>query len=152
MKIKIKLIQIILLNLLFLSSLFSSEFTDDINSLTTKSYKVKTEVIHTLVENHFENEKLPSLLTAMLNNKLFYTKKDKTFVILINKDGKNYHTVTLLKNEKLESMKKSMFKKVKTNNKLRSIIRSQLAQLNLFSQDENIRLESAKNIFKNINK
>ena len=56
MKIKIKLIQIILLNLLFLSSLFSSEFKDDLKSLTTKSYKVKTEVIHTLVENHFENE------------------------------------------------------------------------------------------------
>ena len=152
MKIKIKLIQIILLNLLFLSSLFSSEFKDDLKSLTTKSYKVKTEVIHTLVENHFENEKLPSLLTAMLNNKLFYTKKEKTFVILIKKDGKKYDTVTLLTNEKLETLKKSMFKKVKTNNKLRSIIRSQLAQLNLFSQDENIRLESAKNIFKNINK
>ena len=33
-----------------------SEFKDDIKSLTTRSYKVKTEVIHTLVENHFENE------------------------------------------------------------------------------------------------
>ncbi|OUR74072.1 urea ABC transporter permease subunit UrtB, partial [Arcobacter sp. 31_11_sub10_T18] len=152
MKIQIKFIQIILLNLLFLSSLFSSDFKDDIKSLTTKSYKVKTEVINTLVEKHFQNEKLILLLKSMLNNELFYTKKDKTFVTLVKKDGKKYHTVNLLTNEKLEIMKKRMFKKVKTNNKLRSIIRSKLAQLNLFSQDESIRLESAKNIFKNINK
>jgi len=150
--IKTKITQIILLNLLFISSLFASDFKDDIKPLTSKSYKVKTEVINTLVEKHFENEKLSSLLKSMLNNELFYTKKDNTFVTLVKKDGKKYHTVNLLTSEKLEIMNKRMFKKVKTNNKLRSIIRSKLAQLNLFSQDENIRLESAKNIFKNINK
>ena len=44
-----------------------------------------------------------------------------------------------------------MFKKVKTNNKLRSIIKSKLAELNLFSSDEDVRLNSVKNMLKNIN-
>lgn len=148
---KIKFLKIILLNLLLITSLFSGDFENDIKLLTTKKFKIKEQAVNTIVDNHLDNKKLELLLTSMLKNELFYTKADKTFLVLSKKVGKNYHMINLISSEKLEPMKKSMLKKVKTNNKLRSIIRSKLAQISMFSNNVDIRLKSAKNILNNLN-
>ena len=144
------LTKLILLNLLLISSLFSNDFINDIKPLSKSSFKIKEQVINRISQTYAEDERLTTLLNAFLDGKLFYKKADKSFVVLSKKDGKIYHTVDLLTGELQEPSSKKMFKKVKTNNKLRSIIRSKLAELNLFSKDKNVRLASAKNILKNI--
>ena len=52
----------------------------------------------------------------------------------------------------LESLEESSLEKVKTNNKLRSVIKSLLAQIDLFSLNIDKRLSSAKNILQNVSK
>lgn len=145
-------IKLIFLNLFVISSLFSSDFASDISTLTSTSFKAKEQVINELSEKYSEDERLITLLTALLKSNLYYTKADKTFVIVGQEDGAMYHTMDLLSGKMLEPMNETMFEKVKTNNKLRSITRNKLAELNLFSKKQNIRLISAKNILKKIDK
>jgi len=147
-----KSLKIILLNLLFMTSLFSSTLQDDIKPLTQSSFKSKQSTIENIVDKHSENPKLTLLLKNMLEGSLYYTKYKKQFVIVNKQEGKLLHTSDLFTSESLEVQKKNMFKKVKTNNKLRSFIRNKLAELNLFSKDKKVRLSSAKNMLKNVDK
>ena len=143
---KSKFLQIIFLNLLFCISLVASSFQSELEPLIKGNFKVKQQVIEKLVQDYSDNDKLTITLEAMLKSELYYTKSDKQFVLLTKKEGKIYHTTDLFTNKPLEPMKKKMFKKVKTNNKLRSVIKSQIAQLSLFSKDKAVRLKSVKNI------
>jgi len=146
------IIKVIVLNLLFCISLFASSFETDIKPLTKNSFKTKQQVVENIVSNYGENKILPTLLKAMLDGDLYYTKYEKEFVIVTKKEGKIYHTTTLLSGKVLKPQQKKMFKKVKTNNKLRSVIRTKLAELQLFSKKKDIRLSSAKNILSNLTK
>jgi len=147
-----RIISIILLNLLFLTNLYSNNLEENIKPLTKSSFKTKQKVIENIVENNTDSKKLIYLLNTILKGDLYFTKYKKQFVKLIKKDGKIYHTKDIFSGKILEPQKRTMFKKVKTNNKLRGIIRSKLAELNLFSDDKKIRLKSAKNILKNTSK
>jgi len=146
-----KSIKIILLNLLFFTTLFSNTLQEDIQTLTKSSFITKQKVVENIVLNHSDDEKLTFILNTLLKGNLYFSKYKKEFLILTKKEGKIYHTTNIFTNVVLEPANKKMFKKVKTNNKLRSIIKSKLAELNLFSKDEEIRLSSVKNMLKNIN-
>ncbi len=147
---KIQLQKIIFLNLLFCISLIASTMQTDISDLTKNSFTTKQKVIENIVTNYSEDEKLTLILKKMLEGDLYYTKYEKQFVILNKKDGKIYYTTDVFTGKELEPSNKKMFKKVKTNNKLRSVIRSKLAELNLFSKNVEVRLSSVKNMLKNI--
>lgn len=146
-----KSIKIILLNLLFFTTLFSNTLQEDIKPFTKSSFKTKQKVVENIVLTHSENEKLALVLNTLLQGNLYFTKYKKEFVILTKKEGKLYHTTNIFTGDILEPAKKKMFKKVKTNNKLRSIIKLKLAELNIFSSNEDIRLSSVRNMLKNIN-
>ena len=146
---KSKLLKIIFLNLLFISSLFAS-FEEDIEKLKTNSLKTKQKVVQQIASTYIDDERTQTLLSNISQGNLFYTKKDGVFVILEKKEGSTYFSKTFLKGKTLEPMGKRDFKKVKTNNKLRSIIKSILAEMQLFSKDEDVRLSSAKNILQNV--
>ena len=147
----LKSIKIILLNLLFFTPLFSNTLQEDMQPFTKSSFKTKQKVVENIVFNHSENEKLTLVLNTLLKGNLYFTKYTKEFLILTQKEGKIYHTTNIFTNVALEPANKKIFKKVKTNNKLRSIIKLKLAELNIFSKDEDIRLSSVKNMLKNIN-
>jgi urea transport system permease protein len=138
--------KILLLSLFFISSIFASNFEQDVQNLAEGSFQEKIAVISQLSDNNTNDERLILLFDAMLDSKLFYTNANKTLVYLVKEDGDNYYTVDVLSSQKLEVMSKMDFQKVKTNNKLRSVIRNKLAALSLFSKDSEIRLASAKNL------
>ncbi len=144
------IIKVIFLNLLLCISLFASNFETDIQPLTKNSFKTKQTVVENIVATYGENERLPILLKAMMEGDLYFTKYEKEFVIVTKKEGKTYYTKDLMTGKGLEPQNKKAFKKVKTNNKLRSVIRSKLAELQLFSKKVDIRLQSAKNILANL--
>ncbi len=148
---KTNLFKIIFLNLLFISSLFAS-FEKDIEKLKTNSLKTKFKLIEKIVSTYIDEKRTQNLLLKLSEGKLFYTKKDGLFVILEKKEGTKYFTKSFLDGKVLEPQHKRSFKKVKTNNKLRSLIKRKLAQLNLFSKNVDTRLLSAKNILQNISK
>ena len=142
--------KIIFLNLLILSSMFSASFEEDIKALDTKSFKTKQQIVEQLANNYSEDDRLSILLSKMVQGDIYVTKEEKTFVILDKKEGNSYHTIDLLTNSALPAIDKYSLKKVKTNNKLRSVIKNLLAQMNLFSKNRDKRLKSAKNILDNV--
>ena len=149
---KISIFKIIFLNLLILSSLFSSTFEEDIKALDTNSFKQKEEIINQLVNSYSEDDRLSTLLSKMLDGDLYIKNDDKSLVILLQKEGNNIYTKSLVSNKDLEVLDESNFEKIKTNNKLRSVIKNILAQINLFSKNGEKRLASAKNILQNVSK
>lgn len=149
---KISIFKIIFLNLLILSSLFSSTFEEDIKALDTESFKQKEEIINQLVNSYSEDDRLGTLLSKMLDGDLYIKNDDKSLVILLQKEGNNIYTKSLVSNKDLEVLDESNFEKIKTNNKLRSVIKNILAQINLFSKNGEKRLASAKNILQNVSK
>lgn len=149
---KISIFKIIFLNLLILSSLFSSTFEEDIKALDTESFKQKEEIINQLVNSYSEDDRLSTLLSKMLDGDLYIKNDDKSLVILLQKEGNNIYTKSLVSNKDLEVLDESNFEKIKTNNKLRSVIKNILAQINLFSKNGEKRLASAKNILQNVSK
>ncbi len=145
-----KIIKIILLNLLILSSLIASDLQSDSQELLTNSYSKKETVILDLTKKYKSEKKFEYLLQKLLAGDLYYTKSDKRIVFLKEKIKNNYLTVDIFTGEKLGEASKYDFKKVKINNKLRNIIKGSLAKINLFSTDEEKRLNSAKNLLKNL--
>lgn len=143
--------KIIFFNLLILSSLFSSTFEEDIQALDTNSFNTKEKVVEQLAQNYGDDDRLTLLLSKMVAGDLYVKKDDKTFVILEKTVDSNYFTKTL-DGVALEATDKYQFSKVKTNNKLRSVIQNLLAQMNLFSKSTKKRLVSAKNILDNVSK
>ncbi|MFT5661317.1 MAG: urea transport system permease protein [Sulfurimonas sp.] len=142
--------KIILLSLFFISTIFANSFESDAQTLVHSSMKEKAKIIHQLSISYPNEDRLTSLFSSLLSNKLYYKKTDESLVYLLEKDKSNYYVATVFSSLKLPVSDKSDYKKVKTTNKLRSIIRNKLSELNLFSKDASLRLSAAKNLFKNL--
>jgi len=143
-------LKILLLNLLFISFSIASNFQIDSSALSTKSFKEKEQVLENLLENYKEDEKLDVLLQNMLAGDLYFIKATNELVILETKEDNNYFVKNLITDESLSAMDKNELSKVKINNKLRGVIKSGLAKINLFSKKTDKRLKAAKNILANL--
>lgn len=145
-----KILKIILLNLLILSSLLANDFQTDAQNLLVNSFSKKESVIKDLTKSYKDDDNLEFLLQKLLIGDLYFVKESKQIVYLKSKKGKNYLTVDIFTKEELKEKIKYDFQKVKINNKLRSVIKSSLAKLNLSSKDLDKRVKSAKNLLKNL--
>ena len=144
--------KILLLSLLLITSIFSNDFESATQELVNSSTKEKFKIIEQLSETYSQDKRLILLFDALLDSKLFYKKSDQTLVFLLKKDEDNYYTETVISSQVLEVMNKSDFKKVKTNNRLRSVIRNKLSELSLILGDNTARFDAAKNISNNLTK
>ena len=147
-----KIIKIILLNLLMLSIALGASLEEDSTGLLTKSFKKKQTTIEELTLNYKDDKRLEDLLQKILVGELFYMKTDNSIVYLKSKKDEEYLTTNFFTNEDLNVASKYDFKKIKINNKLRSVIKSSLAKINLFSSDVDTRFKSAKNLLNNLDK
>ncbi|RXJ86098.1 urea ABC transporter permease subunit UrtB [Arcobacter sp. CECT 8985] len=147
-----KFLKIILLNLLIITFCFGSSFEEDSSKLITRSFNKKQVVLDELLNKYKDDARFETLLKYMLKGDLYYKKKSKKLVVLLKKVEYSYYTQELLTGKKLEKADKYSFKKIKINNKLRSVIKSALAQINLFSKNSDKRLSAAKNILSNLEK
>jgi len=145
-----KFIKIMLLNLLMISFAFSSTLIEDSKNLTTNSFSKKQKVINELTEKYAENEQLEIVLQTMLSGDLYYKKDDKTLVVIDKKEDREYFTSDIFSKVKYPKASKYDFKKVKINNKLRSVIKASLAVINLSSKNVDKRFKSARNLLKNL--
>ena len=129
------------------SSIVANEvepFSQALALLQSKSYKKKEKAIQQLVES--KDERVESVLKAMLKARLFYTKKDQTVVIAVKKP-QGLALTSVLKQENLGTVKKSTLRKIKVNNKLRGVLRASIALLSLSSTDESKRLNGVKQMY-----
>ena len=134
-----------LLGLLLCSHVFGSTFEDLVGDLLTKSNKEKSKAIDAL--GQVDDPRVLPVLNAMLDAKLFFIKEDETIVIVAQSD-KKYQLTDVITSNELGLVEKKAVKKIRINNKLRRVLRSNIANLELNSSDSSLRLKSAKNILK----
>ncbi len=142
--------KIVFLNLFFLVNLFAN-FEEDLKSLKINSLKNNQVIIEQLAEKYSDDERLNRLLSSVKEGNLYYIKKSGEFIVVENIVEKKYYSTSLSSSKKLEAFTKKEIVKIKTNNKLRSIIQNKLAQINLFSNNFKTRLNSAKDILSTLN-
>jgi len=122
----------------------SETFSKALEALQTKSYKKKETAIEQLVKT--KDSRVQSILEAMLNARLFYTKDDKTTVIGKKKED-GFAIKSVLDQKDLGTVSKSKLKKIKVNNKLRRILRASIAALSLSNPDPKARLNAVKQMY-----
>lgn len=123
-------------------------FSVTVSGLKVRSLSQKATFIEQLVQ--FENSRKTVILQALVDGDLFEIRADGRVVIATPKGG--LYTMTLAENGKdLGSVDSSVIKKIKINNRLRSKIRSLIANLQLNSSNADLRLQAVKTLSKSIN-
>ncbi len=113
--------------------------------LSEKNYSNKAKAIELIAEQN-PPEAIPAM-KAMLEGQLYYSRRDKELYFLREIEG-NYEFTPLFDGEPLIQERKRGFKKVKINNRLRSLIRQLLAVMRLDNKDANVRLAAVQELLK----
>ncbi len=93
------------------------------------------------------SERAAPLLDAYLRGRLFRNKKDGR-VVITKKGGEGLLLSDPFTGEDLGTAPKKKYKKIRVNNRLRGVIRTELGSLRLRHPDRTRRLEAAASIFK----
>ena len=99
---------------------FSNDFKELLNELKTKNFNKKIEAIKKIGKSG--NDESEKVLKALLSSKIYYRKSDKKIFIVENKKNSLFLIDPITKN-KLGPIKKNKIKKIRVNNKIRSIIK-----------------------------
>ena len=91
------------------------------------------------------------ILVPLIEGDLYYLKSNKQVVSVQKNEQNKYELIDVLTKESLPAVKKSAIKKVRTNNRLRGQIRVLLANLDLMSGEENVRLNALNQLLENPN-
>jgi len=92
------------------------------------------------------------ILQPLMAGDLYYLKANKRVVSVFKNQQGLYDLTDVLTAESLTSVKKSTIKKIRTNNRLRGQIRDLLANIDLSSQDDAIRISALKLLLDKPNK
>ncbi|MBY5945053.1 urea ABC transporter permease subunit UrtB [Photobacterium rosenbergii] len=145
-----KLVKALMVFLLCTPMVFASvSSTDDFDRvLLGKNNKDKEIAIEWLVANQ-PTEKAKPILRAWLEGDLFYYKDKKSeayqkLYIIAGRNGKQADSIWDA--DQLTVSRSRDFGKVRVNNRLRSMIRMQLASLGLNSADPTVRLQAANGL------
>lgn len=123
-------------------------FAEGLRLLTESSFTKKQAAIEILMAGN--EEKTISVFNALLNSNLFYTKIDKVVVLAVALE-QGYRTTEIISGRKLDNINKAQLEKIIINNKMRTSIKSALAELNLASPDSAVRLAAINEYLKDLN-
>lgn len=99
-----------------------------------------------------DDERVLPLFEALLKNRLYYQKSDKRLVYIKKLSGGMMETRGVFDDQPVAQVKKKSLRKVKSNNRLRSTLRSKISSLTLFSSKVEIRKNAVKQLISDLNK
>lgn len=115
---------------------WSSEFEEGIHKLTQRGFAEKHEGLERIFSS--KDKRTEKVFQALLNSNLFYVKKDKRVVFRVEANSR-YTIVDVLSKEKIEQTGNLKLKKIGINNQIRKKLKAWIAQLELSSDDSDIR-------------
>ena len=115
-----------------------------VQGLSAKSYKDRAVGVEVLAAT--EHPRAIPVLEAMAKGQLFVRKADG-LIVIGHKTGKVYSLTNALDGSAVGDARKKELKKVKVNNRLRSVIKAALGGLTLLSDDPDQREEAAAAVF-----
>ena len=127
----------------------TSTLTALVDQLPTTKLKKMAPLIEQIAAT--SSTQIRAVLEPLMAGDLYYLKSNKRIVVAIKSEQKKYALTDVLTSEILPAVKKSAIKKVRTNNRLRGQIRDLLANLDLNSEDQAIRVAAAKQLLQNPN-
>ncbi len=98
-----------------------------------------------------EDERKRSVLEALARGRLFYAKDETQRVYIAEKIASGYRVTDPLSSEQVGEVSKRSVKKIRVNNRLRKLLRTSLAQLDMQSADSAVRLNAVNNLAKDLN-
>ncbi|TNF39044.1 MAG: urea ABC transporter permease subunit UrtB [Gammaproteobacteria bacterium] len=120
-----------------------SSFEELIPQLTTSSYQQKESLIEQLAG--FDDDRVLPVFKVMLEGKLNYLKEDNRVVFIEEKQA-GYEVTDVTTGKLVGVVDKSDIKKINVNNKLRGMLRSEIAKLSLKNKNADIRLAAVQQI------
>ena len=133
--------------LLSLISGFSTANADDtgfqsgLQNLLAKSFNDKTQGAQQIADSG--DERAEQILKALLDKQLFYTQSDKTLVFF-DKDTDATQAKQVVSGDTLAVTDVKSLKRIKTNNKMRGLIKRLIANIQLSHPDAAVRLDAVK--------
>lgn len=127
-------------------SAWSQTFDELVNNLNAPSFRDKSEAVQAL--SKLDDPRVLPVLMAMTEGDLHYRKSDKKIVIATKTDN-GFQLSDPLTGSDLGEVGKRDSKKIRTNNKLRGEINTQVAALRLSAPDKAVRVQSARDLIKN---
>ncbi|MDC2891106.1 hypothetical protein [Psychrosphaera algicola] len=95
------------------------------------------------------SDKTREILEFLLNGDLYYVKASKQVVFAVKNQEEAYQLTDALTNVAMDAVSKSAIKKVRTNNSLRSKIRSAIARIDLTNSNKAVRIQAVKQLLDN---
>lgn len=118
-----------------------------LSQLSQKSYKVKTAAIENIVNS--QSPQKQKILQSLLDGDIYFRKSDKKIVFL-EKQEDTLKIEDILSGEQFTQKKKTGYKKVTINNRLRVMLRNSIAGIQLSHTDAEVRLSAVSEIMKNL--
>ena len=142
-----------LLMLLSFTSLAFEPAKDGLRELSEQLADAKLKAVPGIVQQleKVGGETVLPLFESLLAGQLYYQKNDKVIVIAEKQSNGDYAISDALSGDKLGQIKKKKIKKVRVNNKLRTLLRDTIARLTLFSNKEDMRKKAVSNMLNSLN-
>lgn len=119
-----------------------------LTSLVNQLPKTKLRDMATLIEQ-ISQTKQPltrQVLQFMIDGELYYLKANKQLVRAQDAANRLYKLTDLFTGQPLPDVKKSKLSKIRTNNRLRSALRSMIAKIDLTDENKHVRLQAVKQL------
>ena len=143
--------------ILFTISGINPTFSDErlrsfINENSQYIIKSSSKTVDNILKkvDDFNEEAVAQFLTLWKNKKLYYIKKSKNIVLAKKADDNSYKVLDIFSNFLIKKFAKKDLKKIKPNSGVRAKISSALVRFQIFSKDEEKRLNSIKALEKKI--
>tara|TARA_R110002153_G_scaffold14376_2_gene52247 strand:+ start:4225 stop:5862 length:1638 start_codon:yes stop_codon:yes gene_type:complete len=126
----------------------STQASSEFSSLVNQLHKTKLRKMAPLIKQ-ISLTKTPltrNVLQFMLDGDLYFLKDNKQLVRAQVVANDLYQLTDVLTAEPLPEVKKSKLSKIKTNNRLRSTLRSMIAKIDLTDENKQVRLEAVQQL------
>lgn len=148
--------RIFLVWLLLVISAHSAAFNADLDAATSSElsalvsqlHKTKLRKMAPLIDkiSQTKEPQTRDVLQYMLDGELFFLKANKQVVRAQITADKLYQLTDVMTQQSLAEVKKSRLSKIKTNNRLRSTLRSIIAKIDLTDADKQVRLQAVQQL------
>jgi urea transport system permease protein len=126
----------------------SSETSPEFSSLVNQLHNTKLSKMAPLIQkiSQTKQPQTRDVLQFMLDGDLYFFKANKQVVRAQVTENKLYQLTDVLTQESFTEVKKSKLSKIKTNNKLRSSLRSIIAKIDLTDDNKQVRLQAVQQL------
>jgi urea transport system permease protein len=126
----------------------SNQLGGYLSQLGKANYKKKEKLIHSI--SMIGDPRAIDIFKKFLAGELYYRKSDKK-IVFATKSEKGYVIVDALSGDNLGETGKRKVKKIGVNNKLRGVLKNEIAKLSLSHKKTEVRLNAVTEIIKGIN-